>query len=173
MFPVLLLSMLSVRSAGGAVDRRDAFRPDAFRRARRAGAVKNAEGIAKRRRPEATVLNGSEHHVSRLPKGSDQLEQFASAFSLISLARPFSKRKYPHSGAIKENLRNTNRPNVVTAVAHSNGPSDPSCSTGMPTPADRRAKASAEGRRGGAAPYPRPGAEQVQADAYASAKSRT
>jgi len=30
---------------------RDAFRPDAFQRARRAGAVKDAEGTAKRQEP--------------------------------------------------------------------------------------------------------------------------
>ena len=40
---------------------RDASRPDAFRRQRRAGAVKDAEGTAKRREPKAIVLDGSEH----------------------------------------------------------------------------------------------------------------
>ena len=34
---------------------------DAFRRQRRAGAVKDAEGTAKRREPKATVLDGLEH----------------------------------------------------------------------------------------------------------------
>ena len=38
---------------------RDASRPDALRRQRRAGAVKDAEGTAKRRELKATVLEGS------------------------------------------------------------------------------------------------------------------
>jgi hypothetical protein len=40
---------------------RDASRPDAFRRQRRAGTVKDAGGTAKRREPQATVLEGPEH----------------------------------------------------------------------------------------------------------------
>jgi hypothetical protein len=40
---------------------RDASRPDALRRQRRAGTVKDAEGTAKRREPKATVLDGPEH----------------------------------------------------------------------------------------------------------------
>ena len=40
---------------------RDASRPDAPRRQRRAGAVKDAVGTAKRREPKATVLDRSEH----------------------------------------------------------------------------------------------------------------
>ena len=43
---------------------RDASRPDAFRRRRRAGAVKDAKGTAKRREPSATVLDGPEHRGS-------------------------------------------------------------------------------------------------------------
>lgn len=43
---------------------RDASRPDAFRQQRRAGAVKDAEGTAKRREPKATVLDGPEHRGS-------------------------------------------------------------------------------------------------------------
>ncbi len=42
---------LPVRPAGGWSMARDASRPDAFRRQRRAGAVKDAEGTAKRREP--------------------------------------------------------------------------------------------------------------------------
>jgi len=44
----------------------DAFRPDVLWRARRAGAVKDAEGTAKRRAPQATVLDGSEHRGTRV-----------------------------------------------------------------------------------------------------------
>ena len=41
---------------------RDASSPDAFQRQRRA--VKDAGGIAKRREPSATVLDGPEHRGS-------------------------------------------------------------------------------------------------------------
>jgi hypothetical protein len=40
---------------------RDASRPDAPRRQLRAETVKDAGGTAKRREPEATVLDGHEH----------------------------------------------------------------------------------------------------------------
>ena len=43
---------------------RDASRPDALRRQRRAGTVKDAEGTAKLREPKATVLEGPEHRGS-------------------------------------------------------------------------------------------------------------
>ena len=43
---------------------RDASRPDAARPQRRAGAVKDAEGTAKRRERKTTVLNGPEHRGS-------------------------------------------------------------------------------------------------------------
>ncbi len=46
-----LVSPLPVRPAGGRSMARDASRPDAFRRQRRAGTVKDAEGTAKRREP--------------------------------------------------------------------------------------------------------------------------
>lgn len=44
---------------------RDASRPDALRRQWRAGTVKDAGGTAKRREPQATVLDGPEHRGTR------------------------------------------------------------------------------------------------------------
>jgi hypothetical protein len=43
---------------------RDASRPAALWRQRRAGTVKDAEGTAKRREPQATVLDRPEHRGS-------------------------------------------------------------------------------------------------------------
>jgi hypothetical protein len=58
---VVLPEWLSVRPAGGVVEVGTASRPDSFQRARSAGAVKDAEGTAERREPQATVLDGPEH----------------------------------------------------------------------------------------------------------------
>ena len=45
------------------------FVPTRFHKSRRAGAVKDAEGTAKRREPQATVLDGSEHRGRPGPCG--------------------------------------------------------------------------------------------------------
>lgn len=58
---VVVLERLSVRPAGGAVEVGTASRPDNFGWSRSAGAVKDAEGTAERREPQATVLDGPEH----------------------------------------------------------------------------------------------------------------